>query len=121
MRRSIRQAVANGNCYSRFCLSLGTDGVHLGTLARFPQGVAFLGCIQCGACAATCPGGEVRNHPPGRVIPMMRAGMVETGITEEVLRNCDARDAGIASRPRRIHLTALTRLAPLSAYALRTP
>jgi Fe-S oxidoreductase len=77
----------------------------LENLAEFPEGRKVLTCIQCGLCAGTCPYGEVMDHPPRRIIGLLRAGMLDQVFTSDGLLNCVACYACQAKCPRDIRLT----------------
>ena len=77
----------------------------LETLYDTPAGRKVLTCMQCGACAGTCPYGEVMDYPPRRVIAMLRAGLLEQVFTSESLLACVACYACLAKCPRDIRLT----------------
>jgi Fe-S oxidoreductase len=74
-------------------------------LFTIPEGQKVLSCIQCGACAGTCPYGEYMSYPPRRIIEMLRAGMIEQVFESNSLLNCVACYACMAKCPRNIHLT----------------
>ena len=84
---------------------MSTCSVTLETLPQFPEGKEILTCLQCGACAGTCPYGEVMEYPPRRMIAMMRAGMLEKVFTSDSLLSCVACYACMAKCPRGIRLT----------------
>jgi len=77
----------------------------LDNLFTIPEGQKILSCIQCGACAGTCPYGEYMSYPPRRIIEMLRAGMIEKVFESNSLLNCVACYACMAKCPRNIHLT----------------
>jgi Fe-S oxidoreductase len=70
-----------------------------------PEGRRVLTCIQCGACAGTCPYGDVMDYPPRRIIALLRAGMLEKVYQSESLLACVACYACMAKCPRGIRLT----------------
>jgi len=77
----------------------------LETLWETPEGRKILTCIQCGACAGTCPYGDVMEYPPRRIIGMLRAGRIEDVFHSESLLQCVACYACMAKCPRGIRLT----------------
>jgi Fe-S oxidoreductase len=79
--------------------------VTLESLPSLPEGKELFGCIQCGACAGTCPYGEVMDYPPRRIIAMLRAGLVEKVFRSESLLACVACYSCTAKCPRGIRLT----------------
>jgi len=80
-------------------------GVTLETLTSTPEGREILTCIQCGACAGTCPYGDVMQYPPRRMIAMLRAGLLEDVFHSDSLLACVACYACMAKCPRGIRLT----------------
>jgi Fe-S oxidoreductase len=81
------------------------DNVTLENLFSTPEGQKVLSCIQCGACAGTCPYGEYMSYPPRRIIEMLRVGMIEKVFESNSLLNCVACYACMAKCPRGIRLT----------------
>ncbi|MGA2325570.1 MAG: (Fe-S)-binding protein [Bryobacteraceae bacterium] len=77
----------------------------LGDLFQSVEGRKVLTCIQCGACAGTCPYGDVMDYPPRRIIAMLRAGMIEKVFSSESLLACVACYSCMAKCPRGIRLT----------------
>jgi len=77
----------------------------LGDLFQSVEGRKVLTCIQCGACAGTCPYGDVMDYPPRRIIAMLRAGMIDKVFSSESLLACVACYACMAKCPRGIRLT----------------
>ncbi|MBI4874287.1 MAG: (Fe-S)-binding protein [Acidobacteria bacterium] len=77
----------------------------LENLFEFPEGRRILTCIQCGACAGTCPYGEAMDYPPRRIIAMLRAGLIEKVFQSDSLLACVACYACMAKCPRDIRLT----------------
>lgn len=77
----------------------------LENLHEFPEGRKVLSCMQCGACAGTCPYGDVSAYPPRRIIAMLRAGELEEVFQSDSLLNCVACYACLAKCPRNIRLT----------------
>jgi len=77
----------------------------LENLLEDPEGKKILTCIQCGACAGTCPYGDVMEYPPRRIIAMLWAGLVEKVFASDSLLNCVACYACLAKCPRGIRLT----------------
>ncbi len=85
------------------------EAVHitLENLMATEAGRRVLTCIQCGTCAGTCPYGEVMDHPPRKIIGLLRAGLLEEVYTSEGLLNCVACYACKAKCPRQIDLTGV--------------
>jgi Fe-S oxidoreductase len=81
------------------------DHITFENLFTFPEGQKVLSCIQCGACAGTCPYGEYMAYPPRRIIEMLRAGMIDKVFESNSLLNCVACYSCMAKCPRNIHLT----------------
>jgi heterodisulfide reductase subunit C len=77
----------------------------LGDLFQSVEGRKVLTCIQCGVCAGTCPYGDVMDHPPRRIIAMLRSGMLEKVFSSESRLACVACYACMAKCPRGIRLT----------------
>src|SRR5512135_2776822 len=77
----------------------------LENLFRSPEGRRVLSCIQCGACAGTCPYGDHMQYPPRRIIGMLRAGLLEEVFRSDSLLNCVACYSCMAKCPRGIRLT----------------
>ncbi len=77
----------------------------LENLLEDPEGRKILTCLQCGACAGTCPYGDVMEYPPRRIIAMLWAGLVERVFASDSLLNCVACYACLAKCPRGIRLT----------------
>lgn len=81
------------------------DHPTLENLFTTPEGQKVLSCIQCGACAGTCPHGEYMSYPPRRIIEMLRVGMIEQVFESDSLLHCVACYACTAKCPRGIRLT----------------
>ena len=81
--------------------------ITLDNLFEHRAGRRLLTCIQCGACAGTCPYGEVMDYPPRRIIGMLRAGLLEEVLASDSLLACVACYACAAKCPSRIDLTGI--------------
>ena len=82
-----------------------TGGHIIDTLMKTPEGRNVLSCIQCGMCAETCPYGAHMDFTPGRIIEMLRSGLIEEVFESESMLNCVACYACMAKCPRNIRLT----------------
>jgi heterodisulfide reductase subunit C len=45
-------------------------------------------CLQCGTCSGTCPAVEFMDHPPRKIIAMIRANMKDEVMTSNTFWSC---------------------------------
>lgn len=65
----------------------------------------FLGCLQCGLCAGTCPLGYTMNYPPRKMILNIRAGNLDKVLRDPSVWLCISCYTCSSRCPKNIELT----------------
>lgn len=76
-------------------------------VAGIPGGEGVSQCIQCGTCVASCPNSAEMQHPPRRLIAMVRAGMRKEVLSSNAMWYCASCYLCTARCPRGIQVTDL--------------
>ncbi|TET39023.1 MAG: heterodisulfide reductase [Dehalococcoidia bacterium] len=86
-------------------------------VAAMPGGEAIRLCIQCGTCTGACPNADRMDHPPRKIIAMVRAGLREEVLSSNSMWFCASCYLCTVRCPRDIKPTALMHvLENLSAH-----
>jgi heterodisulfide reductase subunit C len=85
----------------------GSGATFLREVAAIPGGEGVLQCIQCGTCVASCPNSYEMQHPPRRIIAMMRAGMWKEVVASNAMWYCASCYLCTARCPRGVKVTDL--------------
>jgi len=74
-------------------------------LTKIPGGERVRTCLQCGTCSGVCPFGYLMEHPPGKMIAALRAGVIERALQGDTLWMCVSCYACTQVCPSKIPLT----------------
>lgn len=84
---------------------LRKDFAHL--VAQAAWGKEILDCIQCGACSGICPTSPYMDHPPRRIMAMIREGMKEEVLQSFTIWLCSSCYACMVHCPQGIKITEI--------------
>jgi quinone-modifying oxidoreductase subunit QmoC len=74
-------------------------------IARRAHGEAFMSCIQCGTCSATCPVSPYMDYTPRQIIAMIREGFKDDVLKSLTIWLCASCYACTVECPRQIRIT----------------
>lgn len=95
----------------------------LDEVAATPGGSKIRSCIQCGMCSGTCPTANEMEHPPRKIIAMIRADMRDEVLSSSSMWHCVSCYLCYDRCPRGVHPTeiahALESLATKYGYKVK--